>query len=408
MTDAAPGMEAHWRLEHALRHWQSTALARWHDAGRKGIVKVVTGAGKTLFALACMMDFERAVEDARVIILVPTVSLLDQWWVSLQDDLGVNESDIATYSGGRKPTDPRRVNLMVINTGRIWAPRLAEGGRSLLIVDECHRAGSPLNALALQGPHAAALGISATPEREGDDGFASVVVPALGPLIYQYGYNEAATDNVISPFNLINVEVGLSDPERMQYEAFSKRIAREIGRSRSEDDEAKLRALLLRRAQIVAQARMRIPVAVRLVERYAGERAVVFHERIDAAQEIHDLLVARGHAVSIYHSHLHPAVRRDNLRQYRRGVFDVLVTCRALDEGIDVPETAVAVIASSTGSARQRIQRLGRALRPTKGKSYATILTVFATERERVRLLEEESDLREARSVTWERAQVAQ
>jgi len=117
-------------------------------------------------------------------------------------------------------------------------------------------------------------------------------------------------------------------------------------------------------------------------------------------------LLSRGHASAIYHSRLDPALRRDNLRQYRRGVFQVLVTCRALDEGIDVPETALAVIASSTASSRQRIQRLGRALRPSRAKSHATVATIFATEQERSRLATEERDLVEARTVTWEQAKV--
>jgi superfamily II DNA or RNA helicase len=59
------------------------------------------------------------------------------------------------------------------------------------------------------------------------------------------------------------------------------------------------------------------------------------------------------------------------------------------------------VIASSTASRRQRIQRLGRILRPAKGKEAATVYTLYATEEERKRLLEEASDLKDVTSVTW-------
>ena len=41
----------------------------------------------------------------------------------------------------------------------------------------------------------------------------------------------------------------------------------------------------------------------------------------------------------------------------------ILLCCRALDEGLNVPETDVGIILSSTGSLRQRIQRIGRILR---------------------------------------------
>jgi superfamily II DNA or RNA helicase len=92
------------------------------------------------------------------------------------------------------------------------------------------------------------------------------------------------------------------------------------------------------------------------------------------------------------------------LRLFRRGAFDVLVTCRALDEGTNVPETRVAIIASSTASTRQRIQRLGRVLRPAQGKLLATIYTVYATEIEKDRLAREAMTLTGAEAVSWQKA----
>jgi superfamily II DNA or RNA helicase len=138
-----------------------------------------------------------------------------------------------------------------------------------------------------------------------------------------------------------------------------------------------LRRMLQRRAAVSATAAMRIPVSVKLVEGHRGERAVVFHERVDAADKILQLLAKRGHRATIYHAGIGSAIRRDNLRLFRKGVFDVLVCCRALDEGMNVPEASVAVVASSTASHRQRVQRLGRILRKAKGKYAATVYTLL-------------------------------
>ena len=44
-----------WRLKNEPRRWQIEALGRWSDAYR-GIVAVVTGAGKTFFAMQCMLS----------------------------------------------------------------------------------------------------------------------------------------------------------------------------------------------------------------------------------------------------------------------------------------------------------------------------------------------------------------
>ena len=87
-----------------------------------------------------------------------------------------------------RPSDPLGVNLLVINTARTLVKTLAADKPRLLIVDECHRAGSPENAKALHGRFEAALGLSATPERECDEGFKQYVVPAVGPVIYEYDY----------------------------------------------------------------------------------------------------------------------------------------------------------------------------------------------------------------------------
>ena len=73
---------------------------------------------------------------------------------------------------------------------------------------------------------------------------------------------------------------------------------------------------------------------------------------------------------------------------------------------MNVPETSIAIIASATASARQRIQRMGRVLRPAKGKERATIYTIYATPNEEQRLARESRDLVEARSVSWQRVKI--
>ena len=44
------------------------------------------------------------------------------------------------------------------------------------------------------------------------------------------------------------------------------------------------------------------------------------------------------------------------------------VTSKVLNEGVDVPEAAVGVIVSGSGSTREHVQRLGRILRQRDGK----------------------------------------
>lgn len=390
-----------WRLAGRPRQWQESALESWESSGRRGIASVVTGGGKTFFAFACMNLVRTRFPEVRFVIIVPTIALADQWIVGLTEDLGVSASDIAVWGGGDRPRNSKLVNVAVINSARRIAPMIAAEYSTFLIVDECHRSASPRNAEALAGQHFATLGLSATPRRDWDDLFEEVVEPALGRIVYEYGYNEARRDGVISPFNLVNVQVELSDSERASYDRYSKLIAAASRREEAGGGNERLERLLRQRARVSARAKSRLPMAIRLVEQHRLERAIIFHEDIDAANIMCQALLSRAHRAAVYHSGLGAGFRRDNLRMFRSGQIDILVTCRALDEGVNVPDARVAVIAASTASTRQRIQRLGRVLRPAENKSSATVYTVYATKAEEARLRIEAENLEGAESVRW-------
>jgi superfamily II DNA or RNA helicase len=398
---------AEWRLAVVPRKWQADALAAW-EVAQRGVVSVVTGAGKTLFAQMCILSAQRKCADLRVVIVAPTVALVDQWYVSMREDLGVAADEIALFSGQHTRAAFARVNLMVINTARELGFQAASDAPCLLVVDECHRAGSPVNSQSLDGKYIAMLGLSATPVREYDTGFECRVAPVLGPVIYEYGYSDALRDGVVAPFSLVNVRVDMSADEKQQYRKLSDSIARLTRKSLpGPTAQVSLRRALLRRAAVTATVQMRIPVAAKLVLRHKADRCLVFHERIAAANRLVKVLLAHGMNVALYHTKIGENIRRENLRLFRRGIYDCLVTCRALDEGTNVPESRVAVIASSTRSTRQRIQRLGRVLRPAPGKQSATIYTIYATDSEEERLHAEARNLQGASEVTWMRGRLA-
>ena len=216
---------AAWEVSATPRAWQIEALTAWRAASDRGVVAVTTGSGKTFFAFLCILDLLSREPETSVRIVVPTLALLDQWYVGLQEDLGVADSQIAAYSGNARPSAPRRVNLLVINTARDLASQLTNA-HDFLIVDECHRASGPRNVQALAGAHAATLGLSATPEGTYDNAFQERVSPKLGPIIYRYDYRSARADGVIVPFNLLNVRIPLTLAEQDHYTAYTRRLGK--------------------------------------------------------------------------------------------------------------------------------------------------------------------------------------
>ncbi len=394
-----------WHLNLTPRAWQIAALDLWR-AKRRGIVEVVTGGGKTVFAFQAMKTLRDEIPDLRTLIIVPSLALADQWVVSLQEELSVPAGDIGVLGGGEKPGEDQSIVVAVVNSARGKSVALSESGPTFLIVDECHRVGSEKNATALEGTFVATLGLSATPEREYDEGYSDFIEPAIGGVIYAYDYVQASKDGVIASFNLTNIEIPIQDAELAEYERLSRSIARARREAMGDPDDERVRHLLMRRAAAVNRFTYRIPAAVRIIDRNPGVRSIVFHERVPDAERIAALLSKRGHNVTLYHAGIDPQVRREHLRRFRVGIYDVLVCCRALDEGTNVPETALAVVASGTASRRQRIQRLGRILRPAKGKGHADVFTLFATSEERDRLVAEAEKLSEVAKVRWQRMKI--
>src|SRR5579885_2323518 len=81
-----------------------------------------------------------------------------------------------------------------------------------------------------------------------------------------------------------------------------------------------------------------------------------------------------------------PAERRAIHEGFRSGELTKIVTGRVLNEGVDVPDANVAIVASGSSSMREYVQRLGRILRPkaTEAQLYE-IISRRTTERNAAR-----------------------
>ena len=381
-----------------LRPWQVEALYRWNGASDRGIAQVVTGGGKTRLALACIASWMHFPDD-HCLILVPTIALQDQWVIALEDDLRVQRDEISVW--GEKDNAGLRFHVMVINTARSKAAEVEkQAKRLLLIADECHRYASQENSKALAIRTDASLGLTATAEREFDDGLDSVLIPALGDIIFDYSLTDATRDGVVNQFELINIQVPLAASEEEEI----ARLSKAIGRASSTGEDEKAKMLAIKRAGVSKRAASRLPVTVRIAEEHPNASVLIFHEDIESAELITQVLQKRGTPALAYHSKIAPEVRRDNLRLFASGNVPVLVSCRALDEGVDLPNVSVAIVAAATSSQRQRVQRLGRALRKVEGKPTAAIYTLYATSSEGAHLRIESERLSDVAMVSWRRA----
>ena len=146
--------------------------------------------------------------------------------------------------------------------------------------------------------------------------------------------------------------------------------------------------------------------AVRLlVAANRDKRVLVFHEDIEACNLIHQVLIENGVNVGVYHSKLRLRERAEMLAAYRSGALNVPGDAVGHSMKGSTFPNGIGIIAASTATRRQRIQRLGRVLRPVNGpERSATIYSLVATVPEIGRLQEEATNLEGVAEVTWSHA----
>ena len=388
----------------ALWSWQTEALKAWQNNGQKGIVTAPTGSGKTRLALAAIAKFWSP--ESRVLIVVPTIALQQQWARELVSMFRLREEQVGLVGGSNDRLHHNHTFIVsVINSARSSAQALiagwrAESRRTMLVVDECHWAASTSNTSIFHEPADSTLGISATPDR-GDDGLARVLIPALGEVVFTYLLKDGLDDGLLAPLLCINLYFDLQRPEREQLEPIQASIdelesilfagdgkappqtallreQRLIELARASGAEARLRDLHRRRSEILGTATARRLLLDEICQAplLQEERCLLFHERIAEAEQTTKELKIAGVSVAVDSSLDSPEIRTRELRAFKSGRATALVAVRTLDEGIDVPEAKLAIITAGSSSIRQRIQRIGRVVRKT-GQT-ATVISVLA------------------------------
>jgi superfamily II DNA or RNA helicase len=383
-----------------LRQWQEKAFPLWW-AKKRGIVKVVTGGGKTVFAIHCLTKYLEEQKDNSIFIVVPSIALLDQWYEGLQKTF--EDKDISINGGGEHLENISKITISTIDSVKNIIHKF-NASNTLLIVDECHKIGTEKRGEILTNSWHATLGLSATPERDYDDNFYIIIKKILGDIIFDYDYIDAREDEVIVNFKLLYAYAAMTEDEEEKYKKFTKSIQRRaatIGGNNMNDYPLKM--LIFNRARMVKNSKNRIPYGVELLQKHKRDSWIVFTENKKQAKEFNKIINKKGYESAIYNTDLDNAEREENLNNFKSGNLNVLVSCTALDEGFDMPEADGAMILSASSSKRQRIQRMGRVLRITANKDNALIVTVYSSKTEFDKLREESNRYKlEGIPVKWQ------
>lgn len=422
-------------MEKGLYSWQEECLERWFANNGRGIVQAVTGAGKTRLALAAAERLEKMLgRQILVKIVVPTASLMWQWNRSLREYLSLTgqsgmqagraHREIGLRGGGRQTGPGCKYMVYVVNSARYELARqilteLRGGETVFLIADECHHYESAQNRLIFEFlPYIKAyeqnfysLGLTATlPFGQAQHYLASV----LGQKVYSYGMARASALRTVCQYDIYHIGLSFLREEQDEYEELTERMKllyqklahaypflsnmgqkeryemlRQLSGGKNQEiaqAAAAYMGLTYKRKDLVCMASARVAcandLAGRLLERMPqNERLLVFGERISQAEELYQLLHGQYPGrIGRYHSKLGPQANKNALERFRMGDTKILVTCKAMDEGVDIPDASGAIILSGTSTQRQRIQRLGRIIRRKEGMGRASLYYLHIAE----------------------------
>jgi len=350
-----------------LKNFQHEALKAWLDAGKRGIVVLPTGSGKTVIAVAAISELKTP-----TIVIVPTLDLVEQWQRVLTSEFNV---EIGVYGGGENVLQP--ITVSTYDSAYLRAGEL--GNRfGLIIFDEVHHLPSTgFRHIAEMFAAPYRMGLTATYERQ--DGLHNDLPRLVGGKVYELSVEHLAGRH-LSEYELEKLYVDLTRGEKEEYERLYKTFTDYLVKCniilrtphdftkfimRSGRDQKARQALLARSKalDIALNSQKKLDALENILLDQPTEPTIIFTQ--------HNKLVHRiaQRFLIPYITHVTPKdERKEILDNFREGKYRLIVTSKVLDEGVDVPDATQAIILSGTGSTREFIQRLGRILRKREGK----------------------------------------
>lgn len=388
------------------REYQINAYESWVQNDYCGIFAMATGTGKTITSLNCVLNEYKKTGEYKVLVLVPTLSLVDQWKKEIESFNFKNIIEVSGRSNWRE--DLTRVkndihwglssDFFIISTYSSFSDTLFQklllpiSKNLILIADEAHNIGSPKVKSAFREiiiPKRIAL--SATPQRAYDiDGTKEIeyFFNDEPPYCFNFSMYEAIENNYLTRYFYYPRLVKLQEQEFDNYITITKKLHKYFDSHSGELKKCnEVEKLLILRKQIIHKAYNKLLLFKEIVkeinytkglhycfvyvpegygEKEGGQKFSYIEEMSLSLSEVSNQTTSN---IFIGGDNL----RHEKLRGFAEGKIDVLFAMKCLDEGIDIPRAEIGIFASSTGNPRQFIQRRGRLLRKAPGKKFAYI-----------------------------------
>ena len=344
---------------------QKKALNNWSRAGFCGSIIAGTGFGKSRCAVLACAHVLGSVVDSKMVILVPTVQLQDQFADEFRKwDLEhcLDNVEIVCYQSAYK---------------------LKGNKYDLVLCDEVHLGLSlQYRKFFINNTYDKLLCMTATlPEEQEYEHLLGM----LAPTVYTITLDECVSLGIVAPYNIYCKPVLLTDSEKKQYKEINNQFVyykyqlgefnafdeakRLIGDSNAHPADRKAAAGFYKamrdRKKIVDFAKNKITAFQLLVANNIDKRILGF----SGANDFTDKLVKSVSPLAMaYHSKKSKKYKETALKSFKDGDINILCSTKALNQGLDIPDANLGVICGLTSKSLSMIQRIGRLIRFQEGK----------------------------------------
>jgi len=355
-----------------------------------GILEMATGTGKTRTALKIITKLFEMGEIDTFIVTCYGKDLLDQWrkvFFDPNDSTALKILDnFSIYKGAVErrnfSIDPRGAGLLTsIDDVANAIAELTEqqAKKTLIIYDEVHNLGTERR-IDLISPYNSEityrLGLSATPDKgEYNEKMTQAIKKQFGGKnsIFTFTTEQAIERGILCEFNYIALDYVLDEDDK---KAFQRVFANEIARKKEGNpmpQEEKARRL----ANVYKLTKNKLLVFDQFLRGHPEilQSTIIFVQEEQYGSQVLKILHEYTNSYKTYYG----GDDESFLKLFVRGEIDVLVTCNAISQGIDIPNLQNIVIFSSGKDNGETIQRLGRCLRnpPSAIKKTATVIDFF-------------------------------
>lgn len=365
---------------------QEEARIKWIKNKCKGTLVASTGFGKTRVGLNCIKSVLNKYPNMKVIIVVPTTALKEQWATIIDNnDLSFN------------------CEVLVINTA-IKNSYTCD----ILVIDEIHRAAADLLKRVFETvKYKYILGLTATFERL--DGKHELLAKYC-PVFDEITLAEAQFQGWISDYREYKVILDVEDietykqynrafTEHFEFFNFDFSLAMSCVGAQGFVNRAKLRdqmcpngteeqrkevfrnityhatsfmRVIQQRKAFINNHPKKIELARRIIEARPNSKIITFSNNVKMAESI-------GMGGKVFSGKDSKKKGRMTIEEFSSQNSGILHTIKKADEGLDVPGLSVAIILGLDSSKIRKTQRIGRVARK-EGDKQAEIFTLVIDE----------------------------